>query len=66
MLVVVPVMLLLLVCVCVGGLVVWLRSRRRCQCAGHEDDHNVTMLKIPVGTDPTYGVRNSPEHTPHT
>ncbi|XP_062314514.1 serine/threonine-protein kinase receptor R3 [Osmerus eperlanus] len=54
-LVVVPVLLLLLVCVCVCGLVVWLRSRRRCQCAGQQDDHNVTMLKIPVGGDPTYG-----------
>ncbi|KAM4610025.1 serine/threonine-protein kinase receptor R3 [Polymixia lowei] len=49
--------LLLLVILAVGGcgLALWLRSRQTHCRLGNVEDHDVTMLKVPNGDDPTYG-----------
>ncbi|KAK6308433.1 hypothetical protein J4Q44_G00217040 [Coregonus suidteri] len=55
LLVAVPLLLLLILSVGVCGLVLWLRSRPQHHRVGHNEDHDVTMLKVPSGADPTYG-----------
>lgn len=57
LLVAVPLLLLLILSVGVCGLVLWLRSRSQHHRLGYSKDHDVTMLKVPSGADPTYGVR---------
>lgn len=52
-------LLLLIITGSVCGLVLFLRFRRtHCELRNTED-HDVTMLKVPHGDDPTYGVRDS-------
>ena len=60
MLVAVPLLILLIVAMAVCALVVWLRSRRPHYRLTHMEDHDATMLKVPAGADPTYGVRSAP------
>jgi hypothetical protein len=57
LLVAVPLLLLLILTVGVCGLVSWLCSRSQHHRLGYNKDHDVTMLKVPSGADPTYGVR---------
>lgn len=57
LLVAVPLLVLLILSVAVCGLVLWLRSRRQHHRLGYREDRDVSMLKVPSGTDPTYGVR---------
>ncbi|XP_029478531.1 serine/threonine-protein kinase receptor R3 isoform X3 [Oncorhynchus nerka] len=55
LLVAVPLLVLLILSVAVCGLVLWLRSRRQHHRLGYREDRDVSMLKVPSGTDPTYG-----------
>ncbi|XP_071022027.1 activin receptor type-1-like isoform X2 [Oncorhynchus clarkii lewisi] len=55
LLVAVPLLLLLILTVGVCGLVSWLCSRSQHHRLGYNKDHDVTMLKVPSGADPTYG-----------
>ncbi|XP_045569501.1 serine/threonine-protein kinase receptor R3-like isoform X1 [Salmo salar] len=55
LLVAVPLLPLLILSVGVCGLVLWLRSRSQHHRLGYSKDHDVTMLKVPSGADPTYG-----------
>ncbi|KAJ0036798.1 hypothetical protein NQD34_005475 [Periophthalmus magnuspinnatus] len=48
-------LLLLIVAVCVFCVVLFLRFRRTHCKLKNSDDHDVTMLKVPHGEDPTYG-----------
>ncbi|CAL9703037.1 unnamed protein product [Knipowitschia caucasica] len=48
-------LLLLIVAVCVICVVLFLRFRRTHCKLKNSDDHDVTMLKVPQGEDPTYG-----------
>lgn len=49
-------LLLLTLTVSVCGLVLFLRFKRGHCRMKNEKDHDVTMLKVPNGDDPTYGV----------
>ncbi|XP_071762876.1 serine/threonine-protein kinase receptor R3 [Centroberyx gerrardi] len=51
----VPLLLLLIMAAGGCGLVLWLRSRRTHCRLGNAEDHDVTMLKVPSGDEPTYG-----------
>lgn len=48
-------LVLLMVAVCVFSVVLFLRFRRTHCKLKNSDDHDVTMLKVPHGEDPTYG-----------
>lgn len=48
-------LLLLIVAVCLFGLILFLRLRRTHCKLKNAEDHDVTMLKVPSGDDPTYG-----------
>lgn len=52
-------LLLLIITGCVCGLVLFLRFRRTHCKLRKAEEHDVTMLKVPHGDDPTYGVRDS-------
>lgn len=51
-------LLLLITTVSVCGLVLFLRFRRAHGRLRNVEDHDVTMLKVPNGDEPTYGVRD--------
>lgn len=51
-------LLLLIMTVSVCGLVLFLCFRRAHCRLRNTEDHDVTMLKVPSGDDPTYGVRD--------
>lgn len=51
-------LLLFIVTISVCGLVLFLRFRRAHCRLKNAEDHDVTMLKVPSGDDPTYGVRD--------
>ncbi|KAF7664560.1 hypothetical protein LDENG_00172600 [Lucifuga dentata] len=51
----VPLLLLLILAASGCGLVLLLRSQRTHCRLGNVEDHDVTMLKVPSGDDPTYG-----------
>lgn len=51
-------LLLLIVTPSVCGLVLFLRFHRAHYRLKNAEDHDVTMLKVPNGDDPTYGVRD--------
>lgn len=51
-------LLLLIVTASVCGLVVFMRFRRAHCRLKNAQDQDVTMLKVPNGDDPTYGVRD--------
>lgn len=51
-------LLLLITTVSVCGLMVFLCFRRAHCRLRNVEDHDVTMLKVPSGDDPTYGVRD--------
>lgn len=51
-------LLLLIVTASVCGLVLILCLRRAHCRLTNAEDHDVTMLKVPNGDDPTYGVRD--------
>lgn len=53
----VPLLLLFIVAASGCGLVLLLRLRRTHCRLGNVEDHDVTMLKVPSGDDPTYDVR---------
>lgn len=52
----VPVMVLLVMSMAACGLVFWLRTKRQHRILV---DHKTSMIKVPIGGDPTYGVRNN-------
>lgn len=56
-------LLLLIITVSLCGLVLFLRFRRAQWRRSKPEDHDVTMLKVPQGDDPTYGVRDSSDLT---
>ncbi|XP_056158041.1 serine/threonine-protein kinase receptor R3 [Lampris incognitus] len=51
----VPLLLLLIVVVSGCGLLLWLRSRQTHCKLSNVEDHDVNLLKVPGGDDPTYG-----------
>lgn len=51
-------LLLLIVTASVCGLLLFMRFRRAHCTLKNAQDHDVTMLKVPNGDDPTYGVRD--------
>jgi len=52
----VPLLVLLVMSLAVCGLVLWLRTRRQQRPLV---DHETSMLKVPSGADPTYGVKRN-------
>ncbi|KAK7884313.1 hypothetical protein WMY93_027436 [Mugilogobius chulae] len=50
-------LLILIVAVCVICMVLFLHFRRTHYKLKNSEDHDVTMLKVPHGEDPSYGVR---------
>lgn len=58
LLVAVPLLVLLVVAMATCALVLWLRSRKPHYRLTYMEEHDVSMMKVPAGTDPTYGVRS--------
>lgn len=51
-------LLLLILTASLCGLALFLRFRRAHSKLTNVEEHDVTMLKVPNGDDPTYGVRD--------
>lgn len=49
----VPVLVLVVMSMAACGLVLWLRTKRQHRILG---EHETSMIKVPIGGDPTYGV----------
>lgn len=58
LLVAVPLLVLLIVAMATCALVLWLRSRTPHYRLTYMEEHDVSMMKVPAGADPTYGVRS--------